>query len=485
MRSWTLLVVVALLAGACTAPATLPAGGCFSDSSCADPTPRCDRNTSACVPCLPSNDNCPAGKRCVARGASYVCAGCLVAVDCPALASGRAAACCGGQCVDVTSDAHNCGACGTSCPAPTSGAATCTDGACGASPCAGGALDCNGDPRDGCEVDGQTDVKNCGACGARCAGGPNQSAACEAGACRSTCAAGWSHCSASASDGCEVHTEVDVKNCGACGHACPAVPGATAVCRAGGCAMFSCMAPFADCDGLAANGCEVNTSDDTGNCGACGQACPAVDNGAPGCRASTCGIGQCMVGFADCDGAVKTGCEAHLDTDVANCGACGKACALANATPSCAMGACAIAACNPTFADCDGKAENGCEVATATDAQNCGACGTVCPVDKPVCAAGVCHGMFPHHDGVGDTWMDAVATGTYTVDEAMAACKAYSAEQLGGTGTCTKACNCNGNDPCVAVLTKAQSYAWFYDHGPSTGQVTENCCNCKLVGPWD
>jgi hypothetical protein len=46
--------------------------------------------------------------------------------------------------------------------------------------------------------------------------------------------------------------------------------------------------------------------------------------------------------------------------------------------------------CPPGFADCDGRAFNGCEVALATDVGNCGACGNVCPI---ACSSGVCTGV--------------------------------------------------------------------------------------------
>jgi hypothetical protein len=83
------------------------------------------------------------------------------------------------------------------------------------------------------------------------------------------------------------------------------------------------------------------------------------------------GACACGPGFADCDGKLANGCEAALQEDQANCGACGHDCQ--NGT--CAAGACA---CHAKFADCDGKPENGCEASIVTDAANCGACGHDC-----------------------------------------------------------------------------------------------------------
>ena len=79
---------------------------------------------------------------------------------------------------------------------------------------------------------------------------------------------------------------------------------------------------------------------------------------------------------------------ADLQTDVGNCGACGKVCAnQANAYGVCKAGACAVG-CNTGFGDCDGKPETGCEAMLATDSNHCGACGKSCGGAR--CVAGQC-----------------------------------------------------------------------------------------------
>jgi hypothetical protein len=76
---------------------------------------------------------------------------------------------CGDQCVDLASDAANCGACGTACPAGQ----MCRNGVCGG--CSRPAEMCNGR----C-VETMNDPLNCGACGMVCP--PSQT--CRGGSCR-------------------------------------------------------------------------------------------------------------------------------------------------------------------------------------------------------------------------------------------------------------------------------------------------------------
>jgi hypothetical protein len=73
-----------------------------------------------------------------------------------------------GRCTDVGSDRENCGACYHSCPYATAHSApTCTYGMCGRQ-CAKGWADCNGNPVDDCEVNTDSDPRNCGGCGNVC-----------------------------------------------------------------------------------------------------------------------------------------------------------------------------------------------------------------------------------------------------------------------------------------------------------------------------
>jgi hypothetical protein len=80
---------------------------------------------------------------------------------------------CNGVCVNAQTDNMNCGACGTACPMGQS----CMMGACqNIAMCGAGQTDCSGT----C-VNTQTDSNNCGACGMAC---PRRGRAATAGACR-------------------------------------------------------------------------------------------------------------------------------------------------------------------------------------------------------------------------------------------------------------------------------------------------------------
>jgi len=62
----------------------------------------------------------------------------------------------------------------------------------------------------------------------------------------------------------------------------------------------------------------------------------AVEHGFASCQAGALKLDHCAKNFADCDGDIRNGCEADLNNDNANCGACGNACGL----EICALGSC-------------------------------------------------------------------------------------------------------------------------------------------------
>ncbi|MCB9704784.1 MAG: hypothetical protein H6711_23115 [Myxococcales bacterium] len=58
-------------------------------------------------------------------------------------------------------------------------------------------------------------------------------------------------------------------------------------------------------------------------------------------------------------------------SDPTNCGGCGIGCVVPKASAACEAGACALAACDPGWGDCDGELANGCEE-PLEEGQSCG-----------------------------------------------------------------------------------------------------------------
>src|SRR5205823_433197 len=97
-------------------------------------------------------------------------------------------------------------------------------------------------------------------------------------------------------------------------------------CIDGACAITSCTAGHADCDGKTANGCEADTAVDSQNCGVCGLACAPVPHADVWCHQGACAIATCYGTFYDCDQELATGCEANIATDMRHCGKCNAKC---------------------------------------------------------------------------------------------------------------------------------------------------------------
>ncbi|OJY23773.1 MAG: hypothetical protein BGO98_17675 [Myxococcales bacterium 68-20] len=305
--------------------------------------------------------------------------------------------------VNLRLDVNNCGACGSACPTGTGFETfTCLDGAC-AMQCRSTSdverFDCDGLADNGCETSSY-DNNHCGACGNKCTDpakpcaiqgpvGTNAGVACG-------CPDGMLSCGTTR---CRDLQNRDT-DCGACGNRCdptgngaPSYPNAYYGCMAGACGALKCNANLANCDNDLSNGCETSilTND---NCGACGIVCP--DGQA--CRLDweqrpTC---MCPPGLTfcplSCAGDLCKGECIDLRSDADNCGACGVVCStnLAGTRKTCDYGACAMR-CNEGRADCNHSQVDGCEVDTASDPRNCGACGHTCDaVAGQACVNGLC-----------------------------------------------------------------------------------------------
>lgn len=178
-----------------------------------------------------------------------------------------------------------------------------------------------------------------------------------------------------------INLSTDIANCGGCGNVCPARPHAPATCSGGSCALV-CDPGTLNCDGNLTNGCETIPSMDVVNCGGCGMTCQSFPHTAPSlCVGGVCSFG-CGAGYANCDGLVSNGCEVSTATDPMNCGACGRTC---GAGQTCAGGVCLCPSGQPP---CGGACPN-----LATDNDNCGACGVAC-VPGQGCCNGVCQNLL-------------------------------------------------------------------------------------------
>ncbi len=197
-----------------------------------------------------------------------------------------ASLCCGGICVEALRDSNNCGGCGVVCGDGT----TCVRGVC--TPTCEGGLVCG----ELC-VDVAKHHEHCGACGVQC--GPLE--VCSEGRCRAGCNPGLNPCA-----GACVDMKTDANNCGACGQRC----GPGMLCRDGGCA---CEAGFNDCDGNAANGCEVR-----GTCACTPNAVQSCYSG----RAETMGVGICRAGTQRCnaEGTAWGNCDGQVTPRIEVCG---------------------------------------------------------------------------------------------------------------------------------------------------------------------
>jgi hypothetical protein len=136
----------------------------------------------------------------------------------------------------------------------------------------------------------------------------------------------------------------------------------------------------------------------------CGDQCVNIEDPATGCAGPTCNpcdlahatarcdaqgrcaIDSCEPGFDDCDHTPENGCETSIRTDIAHCGACGRACSdLHVASKECSAGVC-VSTCELGFGNCERPStgpDDGCERAVDKDDANCGSCGNDCRAQAP------------------------------------------------------------------------------------------------------
>ena len=342
---------------------------------------------------------------------------------------------CGSTCVDPTSDATNCGGCGTAC-AFANASATCVGGACALGACEPAWADCDASAGNGCETS-TTRLATCGSCTSAC-DLPNAEEWCVEGACEVTgCERGFGDCDAMSANGCEADlrsasscgdcatqctgatpvcglsvaglqicvatcaapaatrcgdrcfdTTDDPANCGGCGLSCN-LPNADEVCRDSSCQLVACDPGRGDCNGVARDGCETDVTSDTMNCGGCSEPCVAGPNQDVVCTAGACST-RCRAGFGDCNATEADGCETRVDTNE-NCGGCGVPCTVTGGVGACTGGTCAVVSCGAGLGDCDSSAATGCETNLLTTRDHCGVGGNRCTGGgTAACCMGTC-----------------------------------------------------------------------------------------------
>jgi hypothetical protein len=259
--------------------------------------------------------------------------------------------------------------------------------------CSGGYEDCDGKLENGCEANLQGDPRNCGKCGMVCPlGAGGLAAVCTRGVCgMASCSPPLMNCDGVAANGCESDTSSDVQNCGTCGGTCAAPAHGSAGCGQGKCKVASCMGAFRDCNLDFSDGCEVDSASDLRHCGACNNACPTRPNSTAVCKPSGCDI-VCTAPFDSCDGDKVNGCETDLRSSKLHCGDCSKACDdPPHGVAACGNGACLVS-CTGAFRDCNGQFLDGCEIDTSSSTMNCGACNAPCTAPNATVTAVACAG---------------------------------------------------------------------------------------------
>jgi hypothetical protein len=304
---------------------------------------------------------------------------------------------CGGACVSLREDPHNCGSCGSGC-----GGLDCVGGTCGCSlPRSLCLADAGPDAEGGVPfcADFSQDLDNCGACGSLCGPvGESMAVRSIAWQCFSTsggpgvcaCNGHYQSCqaSSSATPDC-IDVSADSQNCGACHHVC--VGG---LCKADVC---DCSRPgFVACasttDATDPDWCHLPLTTDT-HCGDadpehCGFDCTKLH--------SVCSAGACVCapGFVLCRIGASLQCI-DLSGDAFNCGACGHACTGGVCTSqACDCSAPGYVACSATTSTTDPDWCHLPELTAThcgdTDPSHCGVDCTRSGVPSAFCDQGLC-----------------------------------------------------------------------------------------------
>jgi hypothetical protein len=228
---------------------------------------------------------------CQAGAGTYTCVtGC----------SGATPDLCTGTCTNKQTDANNCNACGTVCPAVTHANPTCAAGVCGFA-CNSGYHTCGAACAD------NTSINSCGSSCTACTPPANSTATCDGTNCGFTCGTGYHACGAACAD------NTSINSCGASCTPCTPPANGTATCNGTSCA-FNCNAGYHACGTSCADNTSINS------CGASCTACTPPANASATCNGTSCAF-TCNATYNLCNGACV-----NYQTDANNCNACGRSC---------------------------------------------------------------------------------------------------------------------------------------------------------------
>ncbi len=193
----------------------------------------------------------------------------------------------------------------------------------------------------------------------------------------------------------------------------------------------SCLVVFACTDR------DVNLGFGTAGDGGTQVFVPPVEDAAPEAEAKFtlyCASSECPASRTTCPTS-RFKCDVDLMTDRKNCGACGNACPTETGSEiyECIEGKCVMGCTGvPTALDCDGLADNGCEIKGVNN-DHCGACGNKCTDPAKPCVA---RGAF----GTSDIGCGCKADQLYCTNRCVDA-----RTDDNNCGTCGNKCNANGD----------------------------------------